>query len=201
MSTKTKHMPEKHKYYDAAYRAHSGTSFSPEKRAVAECEYYDAVCAEFISSGKEWAIEKFSRLFSKLLAARSRCVSTMIAGSANFPVARMQKYNRWERNASDAMLAFVEKVRRPAREKRTELDYGIKEKEYEMGGARVLQNVQDNRLQIFFGGKPEPEMLTKLKSNGYKWSPRNLAWQRQLTPNAIASLSYVFAEHQSNSEK
>lgn len=185
---------EKHKYYDLAYRAHSGTSFTPEKRALSECEFYDSVCKEFLEAEKEWAIEKFSRLFVKSLAARSRCYSSMIAGPARFPVARMEKYNQWERNASDALLSFIDKVRKPPAPSRTELDYGIQQKEYNYSNARVLQNKEDNRLQLFFDGKPDQPMIERLKSRGFKWSPRNKAWQRQLTPNAIAVIPYIFQE-------
>lgn len=181
----------KHKYYDLAYRAHSGTSFYPDKRAISECEYYDGICKEFAGAGKEWAIEKFTLLFLKGLAANSRCYSSMIAGPARFPVARMEKYNGWARNADNETLAFIAKVRKPPAQPRTELDYKIEAKEYNIGEVRVLQNVEDNRLQLFFEGKPEQEMIATLKSRGFKWSPRNRAWQRQLTPNAIRALNDV----------
>lgn len=184
---------EKHKYYDLAYRAHSGSSFVPEKRAVSDCEWYDSVCKEFKDAGKDWAIEKFSSLFIKQLSAKNRCYSVMIAGPARFPVARMEKLNRWEHNATEKLLAFIEKVRRPPVSMRTELDYGIEQKEYEIGEVRVLHNVEENRLQLFYPGKPESETITKLKSRGFKWSPRNKAWQRQLTPNAILALPDVIA--------
>lgn len=186
-------MTEKHKYYDLAYRAHSGTSFTPEKRAVSECEWYDSVCKEFNEAGKEWAIEKWTRLFLKSLAAKSRCYSSMIAGPARFPVARMEKYNRWEHNATTELLAYLEKVRKPPAPPRTELDYKIEHREYSIGDVGVLHNVEENRLQLFYPGKPEPETITKLKSRGFKWSPRNKAWQRQLTPNAIRALPDVIA--------
>ncbi len=183
-----------HKYYQAAYRAHSGTSFSPDRRAKSECDYYDEICTEFTDAGKEWAIDKFTGLFLKSLSAKARCVSTMIAGPANFPVARMEKYNRWERNATQAMIDFVDKVRRPPPQPRKELDYNIEAKEYEMGGATIRHNTEQNRLQIVFPGRPDAEMIGKLKSRGFKWSPRNQAWQRQLTPNAINVLRWLFPE-------
>ena len=41
-----------------------------------------------------------------------------------------------------------------------------------------------NRLQILFDGKPDEETRAALKSNGFRWSPKNQAWQRQLTRNA-----------------
>jgi len=58
-------------------------------------------------------------------------------------------------------------------------------------GIEIIQNAEADRLQIVFPGKPEPEMITKLKSNGFKWSPTNGCWQRQLTSNAIASLRRI----------
>jgi hypothetical protein len=109
----------------------------------------------------------------------------MIAGPANFPVARMQKYNQWERNASDAMIEFIKKAQKPVGPARTELDYKIEAKEYEIGEVKVIHNLEVNRLQLLFPGKPESHMIAKLKSKGFKWSPRFKAWQRQLTPNAI----------------
>jgi hypothetical protein len=184
----------KHKYYDLAYSAHTGTSFSPEKRALSECEFYDSICKEFTEAEKEWAIQKFTTLFVKSLSAKARCYSSMIAGPARFPVARMEKYNQWERNASDALLDFIDKVRKPPVPMRTELDYGIEQKEYSYGNVKVLHNTDDNRLQLFFDGKPEQSMIERLKSKGFKWSLRNKAWQRQLTPNAISVVPYIFQE-------
>lgn len=183
---------EQHKYYKRAYDAYRGTSFSPEKRAASEIEWYEGVCQGLKTSGKEAAIDKFTTLWLKHMGAKSRCMSSMITGPANFPVARMEKYNRWEHNASTAVTDFLEKVNRPPVEPRTELDYGIAEKEYMIGDVKVLQNTADNRLQLFFPGKPEADLIAKLKGRGFKWSPRNKAWQRQLTPNALRVLPHLF---------
>lgn len=54
----------------------------------------------------------------------------------------------------------------------------------EFDGGRIIRNVEQNRLQIIFDGKPDEETRAALKSNGFRWSPRNQAWQRQLTRNA-----------------
>ena len=43
---------------------------------------------------------------------------------------------------------------------------------------KVIDNVEDNRLQIFFDGKPDRETIGKLKSNGFRWTPSIGAWQR-----------------------
>jgi len=60
----------------------------------------------------------------------------------------------------------------------------------EFNGMRVIKNYQEDRLQLVFDGKPEENVRAVLKSSGFKWSPRNCAWQRQLTPNAFWSLNH-----------
>lgn len=49
--------------------------------------------------------------------------------------------------------------------------------EYELNGVRVLDNCEDHRLQLFFEGKPEQAIRTKLKQSGFRWSPTNDCWQ------------------------
>jgi len=56
-----------------------------------------------------------------------------------------------------------------------------------INGVRVLENTEAMRLQLFFNGKPAPDVIALLKSHAFKWSPSNMAWQRQLTSNAIFS--------------
>lgn len=51
-------------------------------------------------------------------------------------------------------------------------------------GITIVENASADRLQIFFPGKPEPEMIATLKRSAFKWSPSNKCWQRQLTDNA-----------------
>lgn len=47
-------------------------------------------------------------------------------------------------------------------------------------GVRVVENVEENRLQIIFPGKPDEAMRERLKSRGFRWAPSAGAWQRQL---------------------
>jgi hypothetical protein len=60
-------------------------------------------------------------------------------------------------------------------------------------GGYIIKNAEEDRLQILFDGMPDADTRGVLKRNGYRWSPRNKAWQRQLTHNAIYSLSYIFS--------
>ncbi len=62
-------------------------------------------------------------------------------------------------------------------------------KDITINGVRVLENNEAMRLQLFFNGKPAQTIITLLKSHGFKWSPSNMAWQRQLTNNAIYSFN------------
>ena len=52
-------------------------------------------------------------------------------------------------------------------------------------GGEIVRNLEADRLQILFDEKPDEETRAALKSNGFRWSPRYSAWQRQLTDNAM----------------
>lgn len=53
---------------------------------------------------------------------------------------------------------------------------------------RVVENSAAMRLQLVFDAKPSEGTRAKLKANGFRWSPKNGAWQRQLTENARRAL-------------
>lgn len=56
---------------------------------------------------------------------------------------------------------------------------------WEFDGGRVVVNTTENRLQIIFDGKPDADVRTELKGEGFRWAPSQGAWQRQLTDNAM----------------
>ncbi len=51
-------------------------------------------------------------------------------------------------------------------------------------GVRIVENAEENRLQLFFPGKPSEPVRRELKSFGFRWSPLAGAWQRQLSNGA-----------------
>lgn len=55
----------------------------------------------------------------------------------------------------------------------------------------VVNNFSEERVQILFDGKPSVDVRNILKSNGFRWSPRNEAWQRQNTNNGIYAANAV----------
>lgn len=58
-------------------------------------------------------------------------------------------------------------------------------KNYEFDGLRVAENIEDNRVQFLFDGKPAAEVRAILKQQGFRWAPSVGAWQRQLTPAGV----------------
>lgn len=126
--------------YRAAMEAHSGTSFSPEKRAEGEQQSYVNHMTsvwnqlekrtkhpdyKIEEARKAKALEEFQNFkaqwrsrYMGVLGARSRLVSSMIAGPANFPFRRMAKkddayrnqsesFSEWERGAISRMMQAV----------------------------------------------------------------------------------------------
>lgn len=63
-----------------------------------------------------------------------------------------------------------------------------------VGDVEIIDNVEDNRVQIFFDGKPDAEIRKKLKSNGFRWAPSVGAWQRQRSNRALSLARSVAGE-------
>ncbi len=69
-----------------------------------------------------------------------------------------------------------------------------KQTDYSDLGFQVERNTDINRLQLKFDGKPEANIRSILKSNGFRWSPREGAWQRQLGGNSEGGLNRVIEQ-------
>ena len=59
------------------------------------------------------------------------------------------------------------------------------DKVLEFEGYDVELDYQEERLRIRHHEKPDAQTIQELKGNGFRWSPKNKAWQRQLTSNAV----------------
>ena len=55
--------------------------------------------------------------------------------------------------------------------------------EGERDGITYREDPEQMRVQLIFDGKPAEEVRAILKKWAFRWSPRNQAWQRQLTDN------------------
>ena len=61
-------------------------------------------------------------------------------------------------------------------------------------GVKLVKNTEQDRVHLIFDDKPDEETRELLKSNGFRWSPRNTAWQRQLTDNGIRAAKKIMSE-------
>jgi hypothetical protein len=111
---------------ELARAAHSGTSFTPDVRAEQERSGYAATLAKDFANLSRYATtdekraqlaEEFERYrtgyrrrYLVYLGARSRCMSSMIAGPSNFPTARNQKRNASADRRSDDLQSFRERA-------------------------------------------------------------------------------------------
>lgn len=59
---------------------------------------------------------------------------------------------------------------------------------------RVVENTEIMRLQLFFDEKPDSDTRDILKRNGFRWSPRHLAWQRMLNTNGKVAMQKILKE-------
>jgi hypothetical protein len=75
----------------------------------------------------------------------------------------------------------AEKQKRFEAEAQTASKVGEAATVHDFDGGKVHLDYEDNRIRIIHDAKPPKDVLEKLKSNGFRWSPSNKAWQRQLT--------------------
>lgn len=69
------------------------------------------------------------------------------------------------------------------------------DKNFSYDGVKIVNNETLDRLQIFFDTIPADDVRTDLKANGFRWSPREKAWQRQYNSNAIIAAKRVLDKH------
>ena len=160
----------------AARRANDMNSFSDYKPGSATAEYrqmvdkaveigerqkkrVDPMYHEKIDSLVDTYARKLAENMNSSFSIEARVPSILIAGGSNFPVRKKEKQNA-------------------ARDRNME-DWN------EIHGGKVEANREDNRLQIYFEEKPDEKTRETLKENGFRWSPKAGAWQRQLNDNAI----------------
>lgn len=106
-----------HPMYELAYRAYYNTSFSLERRAKDFCISFDVDIDNLENLGiSQERIERYKALVTRHLQVRSRCISSMITGPANFPVRRAEKANRAEHTASLACAEYYNRIIKQAKQ-------------------------------------------------------------------------------------
>lgn len=69
------------------------------------------------------------------------------------------------------------------------------------GAIKLVENAEINRVQIIFPGKPSADVRGKLKASGFRWSPSEGAWQRQLNNAAVYWAKDLITKLNSEGEK
>lgn len=136
---------------------------------------------------------RFVKLWSAYQHAGARVMNWFITGPANFPVARNEKRMEIERRRWDEFWSHAngaaEFARRRARSaERAALSAVAAEVEHKdraFTGGRLVFNTTLDRVQLVFDGKPDQATIGELKGRAFRWSPREGAWQRQLTRNGV----------------
>ena len=63
-----------------------------------------------------------------------------------------------------------------------------------VGNITIVENTEINRLQFKFPGKPSAAVREVLKGRGFRWSPMEGAWQRQLTGVGSGFADWIVSE-------
>lgn len=182
----TKFNTMQHKYYQQAYDAHRGTSFSPEIRAEQYCADYDRDLAQMRAKVSELGgnpddfEQGYTRHWLAWMAAKSRCVSSMITGPSNFPTKRNEKANNSERKRCDEFAAYCENyiARLTKAKRKSEAGDPITELETKLAAAKKWQETMKAINAICRKKVTEQEKLNLLAAMGVK---ENVAKQ-VLTP-------------------
>lgn len=293
---------------ELATNAYRGISFSPEKRGKAQqTEYLDDITRlqeemeplaksdeqkDILAAEGDRYKQGYLKRLNALLSAKSRTISPMITGPANFPVARNQKRMATEAKRRDEFLEWEDRARGSIRKKlhkqavqdaggevavmekqlataeknqetmkainaivRKKITDAAKAKKIvaetdfteaqakkllkpdrgekqgfqgfqltnnranikrmrqrlsdmrtaesrsgsktvgKFDGGEIVNNFDAERIQIIFDEKPSEEKRKALKSRGFRWSPKNNAWQRKNTNNGLAAARQVIEEN------
>lgn len=177
-------------------------SHSPKQRAESallsgEQEIGDGIKALADANATPEQIEEWTakavNLWATYQAAGARTANPMITGPANFPVERNRKAMAVEQKRGEEFYAFTHRPlgwlqHRQRRAERAQLSAEaatVNHRTIEFPGVKLVQNTTLDRIQLLFDGKPEPETISKLKGEAFRWSPREGAWQRQNTNNGV----------------
>ncbi len=69
-----------------------------------------------------------------------------------------------------------------------------------VGDVIFRENADINRVQIIFPGKPPLTTRDMLSAHGFRWSPTEKAWQRQLNGNGLYAARQVLAKIENNTQ-
>ena len=84
----------------------------------------------------------------------------------------------------------LKRLKAAAEEEKPENNIGV----FEEMNIKYIENAEIMRIQFIFEGVPDVEIRKILKAHAFRWSPKNKAWQRQLTRNGEYAAKKVIEE-------
>ena len=101
-------------------------------------------------------------------------------------------YPSWELSNNNAEIHRLEgRIKAIKEAKREAAESKENPDKWKNKWCEVVEDENDMRIRLLFNGKPSEEVRNILKHNGFRWSPRNQAWQRQLNRNGKVAVKYV----------
>ena len=73
---------------------------------------------------------------------------------------------------------------------------GKEDIEYAIGDITIEECYSENRVRVYFPGKPDEDMRTKLKSHGFRWAPSLGCWQAYINNWTIRFIKDTFKSNQ-----
>lgn len=90
--------------------------------------------------------------------------------------------------------AEIRRLNKRIEELKAMREAGNSESETEIEGLKIVENADIARIQLVFDGKPEENVRNILKKNGFRWSPSQGAWQRNLNDAGKYAVQRVLSE-------
>jgi hypothetical protein len=173
-------------YDDRAKSAASNTAISSDnpdavrelrkkiERLEKEQQLYKAV-NKICLNKKLSDVDKVEKLLD--LNFKDHTALEFVTGALNYGRPGVPKYVLTKNNANiRTAKKRLEQIQKVAALQYEEMDYA--------DGTKIILDPDKNRIQIVFTGKPSDDIRTELKSNGFKWSPNEGAWQRMISNSA-----------------
>jgi hypothetical protein len=197
--------------------AHHKAAESAEKAAYYQGKAETASKNEAISGDNPEAVKLYVEKLTKLEAAQERMKAVNKAfangdealkalGLTDEQIAKMKNgmpsyekkpYPTWALTNNSAEIRRVrEKI-----EALNRLDKMIVLEKITFPGGELVENLEINRVQFIFEGKPSEEIRATLKAHGFHWAPSEGAWQRQRTAQAIWAARGLADEFKANGGK
>lgn len=172
-------------YAERAAAAESNTAISSDNPQALELltdklqklqelqELYKAINA-IIRKKKMAEVEKVEALVN--LGMKEETAIKLMAGD-NYGRCGIPSYKLTNNNGNMARIkeriTFLQRVA------------NIPSSEEEINGVKMVVSQDDNRIQLFFPGKPSEQIRSELKSMGFHWAPSVGAWMQMISSYRI----------------